>query len=197
MIFWYVQKKYIFEKKFTVKKYFLAALIILFYVGSFAQVKGKSTRTKKTATHKKAAVAKTPAKPIPDFKFFKVPDSTSFTKDSLQKDKTTILMFFNADCGHCVVFIKDMLMKDSMNLLQNTQIVMGAPNEHKVLNKFYEDYKMADYPNITLCRDANYFLVTQFDLREYPGVYIFDKNGRFVKGLSNMVTVKQVAAAIK
>ena len=172
------------------KKYLLTTLVILFSIAGFAQVKGKSPH------HKAHKVIKTkaPAQMLPDFTFSKVPDSTVFTKDSLQKDKATILMFFNPDCGHCLVFLKDLLK--NYNLLENVQIVMGAPSEHKVLNKFYEDYKIADYPGLTLCRDQNYFLVTHFDLREYPGVYVFNKAGRFVKGFSSTITVEQIVAVL-
>ena len=96
---------------------------------------------------------------IPIFTIIKAPDSTKFTKDDLKKKKETILIMFSPDCEHCQHETKELLAH--FDPFKDVQIVMATPLDYVHVKKFYEDYKIADYPNITIGNDPVWYLKSQ------------------------------------
>ncbi len=128
---------------------------------------------------------------IPSFNIIKVPDSTRFTKDDLSKKKATIIIIFSPDCEHCQHATKELTAQ--INLFKKAQIVMASPIEHFYLKKFYEEYKIAAYPNIIMGRDASYFLGTFYNVHSFPAIFVYDKKGNFVKAFDGTVPVEKIA----
>ena len=129
---------------------------------------------------------------IPTFSVTKTPDSTVFTKNNLIKKKATVFFFFNPDCDHCHQETKNLIAK--IELLKDVQIIMISILDYKSIKKFYTDYKIADYPNITIAREATTFLPTFFKIHGIPDVYVYDKKGNFLKHFKNSVPVEEIAA---
>jgi len=131
---------------------------------------------------------------IPPFNIIKVPDSTRFTKDDLSKKKATIIIIFSPDCEHCQHETKE--LTTHIKLFKKAQIVMASPLEHHYLKKFYEEYKIADYPNIIMGRDAIYFLGTFYHVRSFPAIFVYDKKGHFVKSFDGNDPIEKIAEAL-
>jgi thioredoxin-related protein len=127
---------------------------------------------------------------VPPFKLTKVPDSTVFTKDNLKKKKLTIIMIFSPDCEHCQQMIKEITA--NIKLFKKAQIVMATPLEFSYVKKFYEEYKIADYPNITMGRDPGYFLGTFYKVRSFPAIFIYNKKGNLVNWFTGEVELKKI-----
>lgn len=127
---------------------------------------------------------------IPPFKLTKVPDSTVFTKDNLKKKKPTIIMVFSPDCEHCQEMTKQITA--NIHLFKKAQIVMATPLEFSYVKKFYEDYKIANYPNITMGRDPGYFLGTFYKVRSFPAIFIYNKKGNLVNWFTGEVELKKI-----
>jgi thioredoxin-related protein len=128
---------------------------------------------------------------VPPFSITKVPDSTRFTKDDLSKKKATVIIIFSPDCEHCQH--KTQELTDNIKLFKKAQIVMASPLEQSYLKKFYEEYKIADCPNIIIGRDAGYFLGTFYNVRSFPAIFVYDKKGKFVKAFDGTVPVDKIA----
>ncbi len=131
---------------------------------------------------------------IPLFNIMTVPDSIKFTKDDLKKRKATIIMLFSPDCGHCLRATKDLL--EHIDLFKKTQIVMVSSLDFIHIKNFYEEYKIADYPKITIGRDATYFLGSFYKIRSYPSIYLYNKKGNFVKAFSGEIKMETVAESL-
>ena len=129
---------------------------------------------------------------IPPFSIIKVPDSTRFNKDDLAKKKATLIFIFSPDCDHCQAETK--LLIANINLFKKVQIIMASPLEYKPIKQFYEDYKIAAYPNIIMGRDPSYFFGTFYKVRSFPAIFLYDKKGDFVKAFDGSVPVTQIAA---
>jgi thioredoxin-related protein len=127
---------------------------------------------------------------IPPFKLTKVPDSTVFTKDNLKKKRPTIVMVFSPDCEHCQQMTKEITA--NIKLFKKAQIVMATPLEFNYVKKFYEEYKIADYPNITMGRDPSYFLGTFYKVRSFPAIFIYNKKGQLVNWFTGEVELKKI-----
>ena len=128
---------------------------------------------------------------IPSFKMMVLPDSTEFTEKNLDTGKTTILIYFGADCGHCMNFATRLI--DSMSLFKNTQIVMVSSSDFSHVRKFYEDYKLASCPFLTTGKDENFFFVSHFSIRMFPSAYVYNRKGKFVKGFESEIEIKKLA----
>ena len=131
---------------------------------------------------------------LPPFSLTKIPDSSSFTKANLKKKKATVIIFFNTDCDHCQAEIKNLTAK--IEQLKNVQIIMVSAMGFTVLQRFYEDYKIADYPNITMARDPNFNFTSFYKAYFVPQVFIYDKNRKFLNVIRGIVPVEQISKII-
>lgn len=132
---------------------------------------------------------------VPSFKLTNVADSSYFTKDNLKKKTPTIIILFSPDCEHCQHETKELTAK--IDLFKKVQIVMASPLDYNHIKQFYTDYKIADYPNITMGRDPSYFLGTFYKVRSFPAIFLYDKKGNYVKSFDGSVPVEDIAAALK
>ena len=62
------------------------------------------------------------------------------------------------------------------------------------IKKFYTDYKIADYPNITMAREATFNLPGFYNIHSIPDVYVYDKKGKFIKTFKKSFPVEAIAA---
>jgi thioredoxin-related protein len=62
--------------------------------------------------------------------------------------------------------------------------------------QFYKDYKIADYPEITMARDDKFFFPSYFRVRNFPSIYVYDKKGSLVKNFEGSVKIDSIAAAL-
>jgi len=132
---------------------------------------------------------------VPSFRLINVADSSIFTKNDLKKKRATIIMMFSPDCEHCQLETKELTAH--MDLFKKVQIVMASPLDYNYIKKFYEEYKLADYPNITMGRDPSYFLGTFFKVRSFPSIFLYDKKGNYVTSFVGSTPIEQIAAALK
>ena len=131
---------------------------------------------------------------VPTFTIIKAPDSAKFTNLNLKKKKPTIIIVFSPDCEHCQHETKELLA--NINLFKKVQIVMASSLDYGLIKKFYDEYKIADYPNIIMGKDPTYYFGTFFRVRYFPAIYLYDKKGNFVKEFDGNVPVQQIADAL-
>jgi len=123
-----------------------------------------------------------------------LPDSTAFSKDDLKKKKETIIMVFSPDCEHCIHSTEDLLAH--YDLFKNVQIVMGTPLAYEHIQKFWDKYKIADYPGIRVGLDNNYFLGQFYQIHSYPAIFLYDKKGQFKEFFDGSVKWEKIAQAL-
>ena len=128
---------------------------------------------------------------LPVFSVIKVPDSSRFTKEDLPSKKRTVVIVFSPDCGHCQLFAHHLM--DSISWIGKTQLLLVSHMEFSHIRRFYDEYKMAGHPQITLASDPNYFLGTYFSVRQYPSAYVYDKKGNFVKRMEGHIPIADLA----
>jgi thioredoxin-related protein len=131
---------------------------------------------------------------LPAFTITTVPDSIKFTKADLKKRKVTLIMLFNPDCSHCQDATKDLI--EHMDLFKKARIIMVTSLDFSSIKKFYDDYKIAGYPNITMGRDGTYFLGTFYKIHNYPSIFLYNKKGKFVEAFEGSVKMEKIAASL-
>ncbi|MDQ6755335.1 MAG: redoxin domain-containing protein [Bacteroidota bacterium] len=131
---------------------------------------------------------------IPLFTIYKASDSTAFTRDDLQKKKPTVFIIFSPDCEHCQ-HETEALIKN-INKFKDVQIVMVDYLPHEEMVKFYNNYKIANYPEITMGRDAKFFFPIFFHVESLPAIYVYDKKGKFKQAFQGSVKIDKIADAL-
>ena len=128
---------------------------------------------------------------IPQFTIYKAVDSTTFTREDLQKRKPTVFVIFNPDCDHCQHETREMLAH--IELFKKAQIVMITFQPYPEMVQFYKDFHIADYSEITMGRDTKFFFPIFFKLRNYPSIFVYNKKGKFKKSFEGSVRVEDIA----
>jgi thioredoxin-related protein len=129
---------------------------------------------------------------IPAFNLIRIPDSTVFTNNQLQKNKPTLVIFFAPDCDHCQHATKNLVEK--IDQLKDVQIVMVAGLDFDIVKQFYDEYKLATCPNITITRDPLFKLPQYYSVHSIPDVYVYDKKGKYMTHIKNSIPVEEIAA---
>ncbi|HEY9343640.1 MAG TPA: redoxin domain-containing protein [Hanamia sp.] len=131
---------------------------------------------------------------IPQFTVYKAPDSTTFTRESLKKRTPTVFFIFSPDCEHCQ-HETEALTKD-IKKFKNAQIIMVTHLPYAEMMSFYKKYKIANYPQITMARDAKFFFPVFFKVRNFPSIFVYDKKGNLKKGFEGSVKLEDIVAEL-
>ena len=128
---------------------------------------------------------------VPQFTVFKAPDSTSFTRDDLKKNKPVVFMIFSPDCEHCQHETEKLLA--NIDKFKNAQIIMITYLPYNEMMAFYKTYKIANYPQIVMARDTKFFFPVFFKVRNLPSIYVYDKKGNFKKNFEGSVDINLIS----
>jgi len=162
------------------KKIFILFTLFLFVVKSFSQ--NDSTKA-----------------PYQKFPFFPpakllLPDKTYFTKDKLPKKKPVLLMIFNPTCEHCQHETEE--LTKNIDKFKNVTIVMATTYPYDSLMSFRERYHLAQYNNIIVGRDENYFLITYYMLHSMPFLAFYDKKLDLISVFDGSMPIDKVAEEV-
>ena len=119
---------------------------------------------------------------LPDFKVFTLEDDF-FSKDDLIKDKYTLFIYFNPDCGHCQTTFKTLNIKAEQ--IKDADVVLypiSTSTVQKTID-FFDLYSpnIEALDNIEILRDDDFKFADAFFVGGYPTSYLYDKNNKLVK----------------
>lgn len=131
---------------------------------------------------------------IPQFTVYKAPDSTAFSKNDLQKRKPVVFIIFSPDCEHCQHETEALIA--NIDKFKDAQIVMITYLPYEEMIQFYKNYKIANYPQITMARDTKFFFPVFFKVRNLPSIFVYDKKGDFKKSFEGSVKIDSIASVL-
>ncbi len=131
---------------------------------------------------------------FPGFIIYTAPDSTAFTNEDLKNKKPTLLMIFSPECGHCQNETRE--LTKYMDHFKNVQILMVTWLPYSEMLAFYHNYKIAEYPQITMGWDKKDFFLPYYHVQMYPDMVVYDKHGKYVKSFSGEIKLDDVAKAL-
>ncbi|HVZ95503.1 MAG TPA: thioredoxin domain-containing protein [Chitinophagaceae bacterium] len=133
---------------------------------------------------------------IPAFTVYKAPDSTAFTNADVAKKRPVLLMLFSPECGHCQHVAKEILQHLDTDKKGKAKILMFTWLPYSTLVSFRKDYKIADYPQITLGYDSKFFFVPYYHVTTFPKLIVYDKSGKFVRAFEGNIEIEDVWKAL-
>ena len=161
------------------KTFILVIICTFFYAGLIAQ----------STTSIESAYKRIPT--IPPYNLRSVADSVLFTKADLKKKRPVIIMIFSPDCDHCIHATENLLA--NINLYRKAQIIMVSSLSYKSIQKFYNDLKLVQYPNIKVGYDKDRFLSSFYEVRNFPSIFLYDKKGNFKADFNDHPKFEEIA----
>jgi thiol-disulfide isomerase/thioredoxin len=129
---------------------------------------------------------------VPPLKLLNVDSTTYFTKDNMRKNRASMIMIFNPGCEHCQHETKEILA--NIDKFKNIQIVMTTPEKFDKMKDFYRDYKLKDYPNITVGRDEHFTLPSFYYIHNLPFMAFYDKNQKLISVHEGTFSIEKILA---
>jgi len=130
---------------------------------------------------------------VPQFTIYKAPDSTAFTREDLKR-KPAVFIIFSPDCEHCQRETKELL--SNIDKFKKMQIIMVTYLPYEEMIKFYKDYKISNYPEITMGRDTKFFFPIFYKVQNLPTIIVYDKEGKLKDSFEGTVSIDKVANAL-
>jgi thiol-disulfide isomerase/thioredoxin len=122
-------------------------------------------------------------------------DSTRLTKDSLQKNKQTLIMYFSPTCEHCQHQMEDMIKYAED--LKDIQIIMATYSPMNELTDFINQYTLNRFPNIRTGRDTQYMLQPFYKIAGLPYQALYDASGNLITTFEGNVKIEKLLLAFE
>jgi peroxiredoxin len=105
-------------------------------------------------------------------------DGSSFTRASLKK-KPTLIMLFSVDCEYCKHETEELIKH--IDEFKNDQIIMVTPFRVDEMTAYYKNYNLARFPVIVMGSDPQRWLTSSFySLKYFPGLYVYNRSQQLV-----------------
>jgi thioredoxin-related protein len=124
-----------------------------------------------------------------------LPGNTTFTKADLPKKKPVMLVIFSPMCEHCQHETEEMIK--NIDKFKKAEIVMATMMPFDSMMTFREKYKLADYDNIIVGQDTQYFLPTFFMISNLPFLAFYDKNGKLISVFEGTMHIDKAAEELQ
>ncbi|MES1220865.1 MAG: thioredoxin [Bacteroidota bacterium] len=104
--------------------------------------------------------------------------ATLFTKKDLPKKTPVLLIIFNPECDHCQHETTELIK--NINSFKKVKIVMATVRPIADIKPFVVKYKLAQYSNITVGKDFQFFLPGFYMINNLPYLAMYDKQGKLI-----------------
>lgn len=115
---------------------------------------------------------------IPPFHLLKLDSTTYLTKDSIRKNRKTIVMYFSPTCEHCKHQTEAILA--DFKEFRDIEIVMATYMPFEEMKEFDEHYKIYEHPNIKVGRDEKFVLPPFYRIKNLPYLALYDRKGNLI-----------------
>jgi cytochrome oxidase Cu insertion factor (SCO1/SenC/PrrC family) len=135
-----------------------------------------------------------PRKGIPDFDLIQI-DGSHLKASNLLKGQPLMIVYFDPDCDHCVMFITELLQK--MDAFKNVQIVMVTYVPVRTVRNFVNNMGISKFTGIKIGTEGSNFIVRyHYDVVQFPYLALHDKNGNLFATFESEVPAPEELAVL-
>jgi thioredoxin-related protein len=127
----------------------------------------------------------------PPFKLLMTDSSTFFTKADLKKKTPLFIMVFSPDCDHCKHETEELIK--NIDRFKKIQILLTTWLPFDQMKKFYEEFQLSWFENITVAWDKSFFIAPFYGIQNLPFLAFYDKNGKLISGFQGSLPMDKVA----
>jgi len=129
-------------------------------------------------------------KALPEFSMQLMDSVTNFNTKSVSYDKPVVIFLFSPYCPFCKAQTKDMI--ENMTSIKNIHFFMLSSYPFHAIKKFYMDYHLDKYSNITVGRDTALFFSNYIKAIGIPYLAIYGKDNHLKQGLLGRVSTDKI-----
>ncbi|MDT0553244.1 peroxiredoxin family protein [Urechidicola vernalis] len=127
-------------------------------------------------------------KEIPYFTFYTL-NSERFTKDSFDKKRTKLILYFNSECDHCAKQAK--WLRKEIDLFSDLELTFISFEEMSAIKAFRDKHDFTQ-PNITFLQDARLTFANKFGVGEFPSILLYSKKGKLIHKFEGETRVENI-----
>lgn len=163
-------------------KFLLSICFLITSLASFAQIDTTTPLYKRFPT-------------LPPLQLVLSDSTTKYTKDNIPSKKPVLIMLFSPDCEHCQHEATDLVAnKESF---KNIQIIMVSTYPYYRLREFADNYGLSRLKNVVIAADPAYFLLTFYNIRNFPYMALYNKKGGLVETFEGTKPMETILASFK
>ena len=140
------------------------------------------SKTNREHDEQKANYTTIPAFCLPDI------NNDTITEQALQKDISTLFLFFEPGCGAC-----DTTMTE-INLVKNDfstfQLVFFTPHTPETISIYLKETGFSVGENMIFLSDQNFDLSNAMEVKASPSAFIYNSEGVLIKQFSGIVKIE-------
>jgi thiol-disulfide isomerase/thioredoxin len=129
-------------------------------------------------------------KTLPTFQILLSDSTTWLNTNDINPGKPFVLFLFGPNCPYSKVQMQDII--DNMEKFKSLQIFAITPYSFKQMEKFYKNYNLKNYPNITVGRDPHNFFGKYIETSGVPFIAIYDKDKKLVKAFRGKTDINDI-----
>jgi cytochrome oxidase Cu insertion factor (SCO1/SenC/PrrC family) len=134
---------------------------------------------------------------LPDFPSFPLVagDGSLFSSTAvIKKNKPTVVIYFSPTCQHCQTQAQD--LTSNMKSFRDVQFLFVTSYPPQDTKSFLNEYAIEKFTNIKFGYDSSFSMGSFYDLKSLPGIFIYDKNGKFKNNFDTNVKPEKLYTAI-
>lgn len=132
---------------------------------------------------------------FPAFPLFTLDSSRISSVSVRTKNEPIVVICFSPTCSHCQHQAEEITshMKD----FKEVKFLMVSSYPMQEVREFAEAYALNRFPNILVASDPNFSMGQFYELRSLPGIYLYDKKGKYKKHFETNVIAEDLLKAIQ
>lgn len=133
-------------------------------------------------------------RPMPVFDMLLMDSISHINTNKIPTGKPTVVFLFSPNCPFCRAQTEDII--NNINTVSNIQFYMISQLPFEQVQKYYNKYQFAKYPNITLAIDPTDYFGNFYKAPGVPYIAIYDKEKKLKKALIGKVKtnlIKEIA----
>ena len=100
-------------------------------------------------------------------------------------------MVFSPDCDHCKHETEELIK--NIDKFKKIQILLTTWLPFDQMKKFYEEFQLSRFENITVAWDKSFFFAPFYALKNLPFLAFYDKNGKLISVFEGNLPMDKVA----
>lgn len=132
---------------------------------------------------------------FPPVKLLLVDSTSSVIKNDLPKKRPVMLMVFSPTCEHCQ-HETEAIVKN-IDKFEKTTIVMATMMPYDSMMAFRGRYGLAQYKNIIMGQDVQFFLAPFYSIENLPFLAFYDKKGKLISVFAGSMPIEKVLTELE
>ena len=122
-------------------------------------------------------------------------DSAAFDQTVLAGNRSTIIMLFNPECGHCQDQMK--LLLEIPEVAATANIILASTEKLDKIKTFFDKFELGKYWWIHIGKDTRYFFGGFFQPKTIPVLAFYNKKQQLVYFNQGNVKKKDIIDALQ